>query len=187
MGRDAGLADLVVLHEDGDGARRTIEQLSRAGVDGGAIVLLGPVEAVTEVRVGDRQTDGGSSRVLLSRLVRGWLLGAVPGVVFGLALLLAVGGEQPLGVLLAGSAGGLLLGAGIGALVALLSTPTMAASWERTFSPLLPGGVAVGIHVTSRRAQRRAHRALRRLPSGVVEEVDDLGDLPPRQPGPGEP
>jgi hypothetical protein len=182
MGRRSGLADLVVLHDDGRTARRTIERLSRGGVDGGAIVLLGPVEAVGDDRSGDRQTDLGSSLALGGRVLRGALLGMPPGAVFGLVLFLVVATRHPWTALLAGAAGGASLGAGIGVLVSLLSAPTMASSWERTFSPLLPGGVAVGVQVGDERTQRRARRALTSRPGIVVQEVDDLDDLPPREP-----
>lgn len=182
MGRRDGHRDLVVLHSDGRDARRTIERLSRAGVDGGSIVLLGPVEARPPGRHGDRQTDLGASLALGGRIVRGVVLGMPPGAAFGLLLLAVAVGGQPWPALLAGAAGGATLGAGLGVLVALLATPTMASSWERTFAPLLPGGVAVGVHVTTRRTQRRARRALRPSRGLVVEEVEDLDDLPPRTP-----
>lgn len=180
MGRRSGFEDLVVLHADGRSARRTIERLSRAGVDGGAIVLLDPVEARTPGRAGDRQTDLGSSLALGGRVVRGVLLGIPPGALFGMVLLAVAG--QPGAALAAGAAGGATLGAGIGVLVSLLSAPTMAASWERTFSPLLPGGVAVGVHIADRRNQRRALRALGSLDGLTIQEVADLEDLPPRAP-----
>lgn len=182
MGRRDGHHDLVVLHADGPSARRTIERLSRAGVDGGSIVLLGPVEAQPPGRHGDRQTDLGSSLALGGRLVRGMLLGMLPGAAFGVLLLAVAVGDQPWPALLAGAGGGATLGAGLGVLVSLLSVPTMAPSWERTFSPLLPGGVAVGVHVTSDRTRRRARRALRGLTGVVTEEVEDLEELPPRRP-----
>lgn len=182
MGRRDGLADFVVLHADGAQARRTIERLSRAGVDGGAIVLLGPVEARPPGRQGDRQTDLGSSLALGRRVLRGVLLGMLPGAVFGVLLLAVAAEDQPWPALLAGAGGGALLGAGIGVLVALLAAPTMASSWERTFSPLLPGGVAVGVHVADRKTHRRAQRALRPSRGLTVQEVDDLDDLPPRAP-----
>lgn len=182
MGRRSGLPDLVVLHDDGAGARRTIEQLSRRGVDGGSIVLLGPVEALGDDRSRDRQTDLGSSLALGGRVLRGALWGIPPGAAFGLVLFLVVATRHPWPALLAGAAGGASLGAGIGVLVGLLSAPTMATSWERTFSPLLPGGVAVGVHVTDARTQQRARRALASRPGLTVEEVDDLDELPPREP-----
>ena len=181
MGRRSGLPDLVVLHDDGAAARRTIERLSRAGVDGGTIVLLGPVEAVGSGRHGDRQTDLGSSLALGGRVLRGVLWGIPPGAVFGLVLFLVVATRHPWTALLAGAAGGASLGAGVGVLVALLSAPTMASSWERTFSPLLPGGVAVGVHVIDARTQRRARRVLADLPELTVQEVEDLDELPPRE------
>ncbi len=181
MGRRSGFEDLVVLHADGRSARRTIERLSRAGVDGGAIVLLDPVEARAPGRAGDRQTDLGSSLALGGRVLRGVLLGIPPGAVFGMFVLAMA--DQPWAALVAGAFGGATLGAGIGVLVSLLSAPTMATSWERTFSPLLPGGVAVGVHIADRRNQRRANRALRALPGVTIQEVADLEDLPPRAPG----
>lgn len=182
MGRRDELADLVVLHTDGAGARRTIERLSRRGVDGGSIVLLGPVEARSPGRHGDRQTDLGSSIALGGRILRGALTGLLPGAAFGVLLLAVAVGGQPWPALVAGAGGGATLGAGLGILVSLLSTPTMASSWERTFAPLLPGGVAVGVHVTTRRSQRRARRALRGLGGVTIQEVEDLDDLPPRAP-----
>jgi hypothetical protein len=182
VGRRSGLPDLVVLHDDGGAARRTIERLSRAGVDGGSIVLLGPVEAVGDDRSGDRQTDLGSSLALGGRVLRGAMWGIPPGAVFGLVLFFVVATRHPWPALLAGAAGGASLGAGIGVLIGLLSAPTMATSWERTFSPLLPGGVAVGVHVTDTRAQQRARRALASRSGFTVQEVDDLDELPPRQP-----
>jgi hypothetical protein len=182
VGRREGLADLVVLHADGSQARRTIERLSRAGVDGGAIVLLGPVEARAPGRHGDRQTDLGSSLALGGRVLRGALLGMVPGALFGVLVLAVAVGDQPWPALVAGAGGGATLGAGIGVLVSLLAVPTMASSWERTFSPLLPGGVAVGIHVANSKTQRRVRRALRRAHGVTIQEVEDLDDLPPRAP-----
>jgi hypothetical protein len=182
LGRRDGLADLVVVHDDGRAARRTIERLSRAGVDGGSIVLLGPVEARAPGRHGDRQTDLGTSLALGGRVLRGGALGALPGGLFGLLVFGVAVGDQPWPAILAGVGGGALLGAGIGVLVGLLAAPTMASSWERTFSPLLPGGIAVGVSVTSRRTQRRARRALRSSSGAVVQEIDDLEELPPRAP-----
>ena len=172
----------MVLHADGSQARRTIERLSRAGVDGGAMVLLGPVEARAPGRHGDRQTDLGSSLALGVRVLRGALLGMMPGALFGVLVLAVAVGGQPWPALLAGAGGGATLGAGIGVLVALLAAPTMASSWERTFSPLLPGGVAVGVHVANGKTQRRAQRALRHARGVTVQEVADLDDLPPRAP-----
>lgn len=176
MGHRSGLVDLVVLHPDGRAARATIERLSRGGVDGGAIRLLGRVEVVTAGRYADRQTDLGSSLALGGRLLRGMALGVPPGAVFG-AILLAVATTPTVAVVTAGAGGGALFGAAVGALLGLLAIPTMASSWERTFSPLVPGGVAVGIRVEDPRTDRRARRALRGARVDVTE-VADLDDLP---------
>lgn len=194
MGVRTGLPDLLVVHADARDARTCIERLSRAGVDGGAIELLGRIEVVSAGRAADRQTDRGSSLALGGRIVRGGLWGIPPGAAFG-AVLLTATYDQGTAVLLAGLAGGATFGAGVGVLVGLLTVPTMAASWERTFAPLVPGGVAVGIRGTDRRTLERARRVLHGSGARTVREVVDLDDLPDGtvaelehpDPAPGEP
>jgi hypothetical protein len=181
VGVRSGLPDLVAVHRDGAAARRTIERLSRNGVDGGAIELLGRVEVVTAGRDGDRQTDLGSSLALGKRVLRGAALGLVPGALFG-AILLAVVSEPSALVLASGALGGAGFGVSVGILTALLAAPTMAGSWERTFAPMVPGGVAVGVRVTSPRVQRRARRALGSCDAHSVTEVADLDELPDEPP-----
>lgn len=165
------------MYGDAPSARRCIERLSRAGVDGGAIELLGRIEVVTSGRDGDRQTDLGSSLALGERIVRGAAWGALPGAIFGAALLRAMASEGT-ATLLAGLAGGAGFGVGIGVLVALLAVPSMASSWERTFAPLVPGGVALGVRGTDTRTLARARRSLERSGARTVREVADLDELP---------
>jgi hypothetical protein len=177
VGHRSGLPDLVAMHRDGASARRSIERLSRHGIDGGAIELLGRIEVVTAGRAGDRQTDLGSSLALGKRVVRGAMWGIVPGAAFGI-LLLVLATEPSVVVVLSGAAGGASFGASIGALTGLLATPTMASSWERTFAPMVPGGVAIGVRVTSPRVDRRARRALKDSEAHSIREVVDLDELP---------
>jgi hypothetical protein len=177
VGHRSGRSDLIALHPDPRSARGTIEALSRAGVDGGAIVLLGRVEVVTAGRYGDRQTDLGSSLALGGRILKGAAWGVVPGALFGV-LLLALATTPTPTVVAAGAGGGAVLGAGIGILLGLLAVPSMAGSWERTFAPLVPGGVAVGIRVEDARTERRAERVLARRRGVAVRTVPDLDDLP---------
>lgn len=174
---DGPVPDLLVVHEDARGARRCIERLSRAGVDGGAIELLGRVEVVTAGRDGDRQTDRGSSLALGGRLLRGVAWGAPPGALFGATLLWAMA-DPGSTVLLAGLGGGATFGAGVGALTGLLTIPSMATSWERTFAPLVPGGVAVGVRCADPRTLARARRVAATCGARSVREVADLDDLP---------
>jgi len=180
VGRESGLPDLVAVHRDGTGARATIERLSRAGIDGGAIELLGRVEVVTAGRHGDRQTDLGSSRALRNRTLRGMAWGIGPGAVFG-GVVLAAATTPTFEVLLAGAGGGAMFGAAVGVLTGLLALPTMAASWERTFAPLVPGGVVVGVRVDRPRTARRARRVVSAAP-GIIDvvEVGDLDEVPDR-------
>lgn len=177
MGERSGLPDLLAVHVDARAARACIERLSRAGVDGGAIELLGRAEVVTAGRAGDRQTDLGSSLALGGRILRGLAWGAPAGAAFG-AVLLAVTADVATSTMLIGAAGGATFGAGVGMLTALLTVPTMASSWERTFAPLVPGGVAIGVRGLDDRTLRRARRVLRRSGARTVREVSDLDDLP---------
>lgn len=177
MGTVSGLPDLVLVLADGRAARQVIERLSRAGVDGGAIELLGRVEVVTAGRDGDRQIDRGSSLALGGRVLRGLLWGLPPGAVFGVVLL-SVMSRPGTATTLAGLGGGAVFGAGVGVLTSLLAVPSMAASWERTFAPLLPGGVAIGVRVTDPRTLARAHRVGAASQTRSVREVADIDDLP---------
>ena len=165
------------MHHDGRTARSTIERLSRAGVDGGAIELLGRSEVVTAGRYGDRQTDLGSSLAIGGRILRGVAWGVLPGAVFG-ALLLAFATTPSLTSIGAGALGGAGFGASLGALTSLLAVPTMASSWERTFSPMVPGGVVIGVRIDDDRGLQKAKRVLRLCGAHTVREVVDLADLP---------
>lgn len=178
MGRRSGRPDLVASHVDGRAARLTIERLSRAGVDGGAIELLEGSEVVTAGRYGDRQTDLGSSLAIGGRALRGLAWGSMPGAVFG-AVVLAIATSPSIATVAAGAGGGAFFGAAVGLLTSLLATPTMASSWERTFSPMVPGGVLIGVRIDDDRTARRAARALRGSGATVREvlDLDDLGDV----------
>ncbi|MEX2548762.1 MAG: hypothetical protein WD638_00940 [Nitriliruptoraceae bacterium] len=169
--------DLVAFHHDGRTARATIVRLSRAGVDGGAITLLGPVEVVTAGRYGDRQTDRGSGLALGGAFLRGAAWGAGPGALFG-AVLLAIAADASVPAVLLGAAGGASFGAAVGALTGLLHAPTMVSSWERTFAPLVPGPVAVGVRCADERALTRALRVLRVSGAHTIRLVADLDGLP---------
>lgn len=179
MGHRSGHPDLVAFHPDGRRARATISRLSRAGIDGGSIQLLGRSLVVTAGRYGDRQTDRGSSLALLRLVVRGGVLGSLPGALFG-AVLLAVVRSPELVVILAGAGGGAFFGAGVGVLTGLLTAPTMVASWERTFAPMVPGPVAIGIRIERERDLVRARRSLGPAAASVqlrvVADLDELDD-----------
>jgi hypothetical protein len=177
LGHRSQLPDLVAVHRNAASARQTIERLSRAGIDGGVIELLSTTEVVTAGRYGDRQVDLGSSLLLAGRVVRGVAWGIGPGAIFGVTLLV-VATEPTVAVVAAGVGGGAILGASIGVLIALLTVPTMATSWERTFAPMVPGGIVIGVRIDDRRAQRRARRVLGRCGAHSLREVVDLDELP---------
>lgn len=172
-----GHPDLVAFHHDGRTARATIARLSRAGIDGGDIVLLGRVEVVTAGRYGDRQTDRGASLALGGLVLKGMVIGAVPGVLLGIVLLGITAGWSTT-ALLAGAGGGGFFGLAVGALGGLLVAPTMVSSWERTFSPLVPGGVAIGVRCDDERRLRRVLRVLRVSGAHDIRQVPDLDALP---------
>jgi hypothetical protein len=177
VGVRSGLPDLLVVHADARAARTCIERLSRAGVDGGSIELIGRIEVRTAGRDGDRQTDRGSSLALGGRILRGAMWGVPPGAAFGAVLLGITSGEGAT-TLWWGLLGGGGFGAGVGVLIGLLTVPSMSSSWERTFAPLVPGGVAVGVRSTDARTLARARRVLASLDARTVREVADLDDLP---------
>lgn len=176
MGNRSGHRDLVVTHRDVRSARRSIERLSRAGIDGGAIVLLGSVEAGLTGPTADRRTDLGTLRAHAGRALRTAAVGAVAGAVLGIVVF-ALATEATAVVLAAGAAGGAGFGASVGLVLGLLAQPTMAGTWERTFAPLPSGTVTIGVRIDDARSAERAREALRGVPS--LREVSDLAALPP--------
>ncbi|MFP4635041.1 MAG: hypothetical protein ACLFRD_04195 [Nitriliruptoraceae bacterium] len=180
MGHRSGCPDLVAFHPDASQARATISRLSRAGIDGGAIELLGRSLVVTAGRYGDRQTDRGSSLALARLVIRGGMVGSVPGAIFG-AVLLAVVRAPELAVTLAGAGGGAFLGGAVGVLTGLLTAPTMVTSWERTFAPMVPGPIAIGVRIERERDAERVRRMLSSAASvelRAVADLDELADAP---------
>lgn len=167
--------EMVLFHADGPSARRTVSRLSRAGFDGQAITFLAPTEVVTAGRYADRQVDRGITKALAKRALTGGLIGAVIGVLPGVALLAAF--TDPTSVIVAaGAAAGAVFGWGIGVLLAFQTTPTMVPVWERTFAPLLPGGVAVLVMVESKRQHRRLMRIVARSELVAVLSYEQYRD-----------
>jgi len=172
-----GATSLVASFADGAHARRAIERLSWAGIDGADIRLLGALEVVTAGRDADRQIDLGSALAVGRRALRGVLIGLPPGAVFGLLVLGAYG--DPTGwTLCCGAGGGAVFGASFGLTATLMATPTMVAAWERTFAPMVPGGVVVGVCCEGGTRLRRARTALARSGAQSVVTVPHLDDYP---------
>jgi len=92
-------------------------------------------------------------------------------------VIVTAGASAP--TLWAGAGGGAFFGAAVGALAGLLVAPTMVSSWERTFAPLVPGAVAVGVRCANERSARRAERVLRVSGAHTIRRVADLDALPP--------
>ncbi len=170
--------DLVVGHRDAVAARRTIERLSRLGVEGADLVLLGPGEQSLPGRQADRETDGASLRRLGSNARRGTLLGAVVGAVFGAVVLLTVPDVgSRLAATLIGAAGAGVGGAFLGLLVGLLATPTMVSAWERTFAPMKVGTVLVGVRVSDGDMLARLQEALAGSRAHEIRLVSSLDEV----------
>lgn len=115
-------------------ARRAVEALSMHGVDGGRIHVEDPAHGDAQRPAsGDRATDASVVRRLGSRLLTGVGVGAAIGAVVGAIVLALVAGD-PAGAVL-GALGGAMAGGGLGAVVGLQSTPSMATAWEDANAP----------------------------------------------------
>lgn len=128
------LRRLVATVASGRDARRLVEALSMHGVDGGRIRVLDPAHGDGgRPTSDDRATDASVVRRLATRLGGGVLLGAVAGAMLGALVLGLVSGEPTVAV--AGAFAGAIAGGGLGALVGLQSTPSMATAWEDANAP----------------------------------------------------
>lgn len=176
MGRRSGVQDLIAIHRDAAAARSSIEALSRAGVDGGAISLLAAGDEMPLSRHAVRTSDGGASSRLGGVSVRGAVIGAIVGAAFGAVLVGFVAGSMT--AIAAGILGGAVAGAGLGALTGLMGLPTMAPAWERSFAPLRPGSVIVAVRNTSDDELTRAQAALEGTEAFELRRVRDIDDVP---------
>lgn len=117
-----------------DQARAAVEALSLHGVEGRRIRVVDPARTDDGPPAqDDRGTDARVARRLGGRMLRGLLVGGLVGAVFG-AVVVAVVVSAPSSALV-GALGGAVAGGGLGAVVGLQATPSMATAWEDANAP----------------------------------------------------
>jgi hypothetical protein len=169
---DGPTTGLVARYPDGERAGRAIARLSRRGVDGGRIHLVGGHPDGD--RHDQRRVDAGTTGQLAGNLGRGVAVGAVVGAVFGAVVLLLVTSVAASAAVAVGALAGGSAGAGLGALTGLQATPSMSTAWAETFAPDPEGGVVVAVEARGDDALDRIEDALAGTGATDIRRAHDL-------------
>lgn len=117
-----------------DDARAAVEALSLRGVEARRIHVVNPAhDGQGRPTSDDRATDARVLRRLGRRFLTGVLVGGLTGAVLGAIVLALVTGTSS--AVFFGALGGATAGGGLGAVIGLQSTPSMATAWEDANAP----------------------------------------------------
>lgn len=146
-----------------EGARRAIQRLENAGIDGDDIELMGAGSHTARRPKSPTMEDRRTGRYVAPRVVAGTVvggaMGALVGAVIGLALWLAL--SMSAGVILAGALAGALIGSVVGTYVLFERTVGFSESWSLTFaSDEGAGSLWVAVHVAEPDMIERARDVL---------------------------
>jgi hypothetical protein len=139
-------------------ARRAIDSLERAGVDGGHIHLAGRPAAEAAVDTDTRGPDARVTRLVTKRTARMAVAGSLVGGVGGVLLGFGLSGDAGLW---AGAIGGVVAGGAVGGVIGAYSSVDMSPAWELTQHPVDGGLVYVTVQADSPDEVQRAEEALK--------------------------
>lgn len=149
-------SELRAAYPNMERARRAIDALERAGVDGGHIALAGDTAEEAATDTDTRVPDERVTRRVGKRAIIGALAGAVVGTVVGLLLGVALSGGALWGAVM----GGFLVGGTVGGILGGVSSLDMSEAWELTQHPARGGPVHVSVHSEDPDELARAEEAL---------------------------
>jgi hypothetical protein len=165
--RPAGVTAAVAASFPNMGAaRRAIEALEHAGVDGDDIDLLGRGADAARTPTSPGRPDRRVARHVVRRLGLGAIIGAVAGAAAGLVLGLVVLAATSTGGGAALVAAFVIVGVGLGAVVSTFlsfeRSVSFSEAWPLTFEDAPDGVVWVAVYSRDRRTRERADEALAR-------------------------
>jgi hypothetical protein len=145
---------VAATYGDLEHARSAVEALEEQGIDAGRIRLEGPLAAAAD-RASIRRDNRGRDDVLLGKITRVIVSGAIGGSVVGLLLgvlaAVAVWGPEVLGPppgpgLWAFAIGLAAAGAGVGLAATSYKRMKQSEAWEQTYEPMGGGPVSVAVY-----------------------------------------
>jgi hypothetical protein len=171
--------NVVAVLPDMDEARGAIDALSRAGIDGAKISLLGP--AAEEA---DRPDTAERDEMVTRRVEKRAAIGAATGTATGGAIgflaglaAFAIPGVGPVvgtGVW-AATIGGGVAGGAVGGVVGGISSFDMTEAWELTHESVGAGHVLVGVHAKDAAEVDKGARILEEREPLRIERYDSKG------------
>lgn len=162
-------------------ARRAMDSLERAGINGSRISLLGPAAEAAAGKADTKQADEELGEEALWATVGGAATGAGVGGAVGLlagAASFAIPGVGPaVGAgIWAATLGGAAAGTGVGFTAGAMANLQQSEAWELTLQEVGEGHVVVGVHTDDPGEYERAVRALQRANPRTVHRFDEQGD-----------
>jgi hypothetical protein len=144
-------------------ARRAIQELENAGIDGDDIELVGAGTEPARRPKSPTMEDRRAGRYVAPRVavgtVAGGVVGALVGAAAGFGLWLAF--SMSAGVILAGAFAGVLIGSVVGTYIRFERTVGFSQSWSLTFAADVGAGpLWVTVHVSASDSVDRARRVL---------------------------
>jgi outer membrane lipoprotein SlyB len=138
-------------------ARKAIDALERAGVDGGHISLGGRPARVAARQRDIRKPDARVTRLVSKRTLMGATAGGLVGALAGFLLGLALPGDA---ALVATTIGGVIAGGAVGGVIGGVSSVDMSEAWELTQHRAGDGPVTVAVQSSDSDELARAREAL---------------------------
>ncbi len=171
--------NVTATYPDMQRARRGVEVLEEAGVEGNDIFLQGSAarEAATtgDTEQRDKSFMNRSARTVRQGVLYGALAALVASIVIGVIVF-----RDNTPAIVALAAGGTFVGAGVGLLVSALAQQKQSSAWEVTLDDVA-GPVAVGVHTHDLTAFEKATTALAGTEPQRLQRFDGEGNALPQE------
>ena len=168
--------NMVATYPDMEVARKVLDALERAGVDGEDISLLGPHAEEAAAQTETRERDAHLVGDVTGKAMKGGAVGGVAGAIAGTAAFVIPGVGPAIGVgIWAATLGGAVAGGAVGGFAGGVAAMDQSEDWELTYDDVAEGKVLVATHAdTSAEADKQedvlqAHAPLK------VERFDERG------------
>src|SRR5437764_191294 len=168
--------NVVATFPDMGAARRALDALERAGVDGEDISLLGRQADEVAAQQDTRERDAHLVGEVSDKAVKGSALGTVAGAVAGTVAFVIPGIGPGIGAgIWAATLGGAVAGGAVGGLAGGVAATNQTEDWELSFDEVAEGKVLVATHCEDEADADRHEEILQGHGALKVERFDEHG------------
>ncbi len=168
--------NVVATYADMETARKAIDALERAGVDGEDISLLGRHADAAAAELETRQRDAHLVGDVAEKATKGGAVGSVVGAIAGAVAFVIPGVGPALGVgIWAGALGGAIAGGAVGGVAGGVGAIDQSEAWELTYDDVAEGKVLVATHAETDEDAETHKRLLEGVGPEKLEVFDERG------------